>query len=725
MAIFYSDELNSAQLEAATQVDGPVLVIAGAGSGKTRTIVYRLAYLIEQGIQPWQVLLLTFTRKAANEMIFRAGKLLEQSNLPVAGGTFHAYAFQRLLPYAELLGYKTKISIADQSDSASLIKEAREDLKISKGDKSFPRKTTVLSLLSACRNKEKSLAQILESQWHLQAYHDDLLKIFERYRQLKLQYGLLDYDDLLFSLETLLRDNADIRQEIQKNISHIMVDEYQDTNPVQARIVGLLASERNNVLVVGDDAQSIYGFRGAEIQNILTFPDRFPNTKIIKLEQNYRSTQPILNLANNLLRQGDKRFQKRLFSSIESEVLPQIFYPLSDKSQARLVIHKIRELKKEMPLHEIAVLFRAGFHSFSLEVELDREKIPFRKFGGIKFSEAAHIRDVLAFLRVSENVDDFLSWSRLLKLIPKVGEKTARKIHQAIFQNNRLELSKLAVRFPLLNEILQTVRQIRSQHSPLEALRQAVSFYTPFLEKIFPDDYPRRQVGLDELEHIVSGYKSVQAFLADLCLSPLEEEDDEERDMLVLSTIHSAKGLEWDAVLILDLVENRFPSRHAIENPSEMDEELRLMYVACTRARKYLGLFVPQMLYDKGSFMPLRAIASPFVSSLPENCCDKRREDFGGDLLESSDLSANDCGNEFFDDVQLEGEENEFVDMRRTGFSVCEQKTSISPNQLGYCTHKIFGRGKIIALSGTDKCRVNFPGFGVKLILSEYLEMEK
>lgn len=702
MSISYKDELNPAQLEAATHIDGPVLVIAGAGSGKTRTIVYRLAYLIEQGVQPWQVLLLTFTRKAAREMIVRAGELLNQPGLPVAGGTFHAYAFQRLLPHAHRLGYNTKISIADQSDAASLVKQARDELDIGRGDKSFPRKNTILELLSTCRNKERSLEQILDSQWHLQSYHDDLLRIFDRYRDLKKQYGLLDYDDLLFCLEELLREHPDVREETQNSISHIMVDEYQDTNPVQARIVRLLGDERNNVLVVGDDAQSIYGFRGAEIRNILSFPDQFARTKIIKLEQNYRSTQPILTLANNLLQQGDERFRKYLYSDIASDCLPRVFYPLSDKSQARLVIRTIQDLREQYPLQEIAVLFRAGFHSFALEVELEREKIPFRKFGGIKFSEAAHIRDVLAFLRVAGNTDDFPAWSRLLELVPQVGAKTARKIHQAIFENDEKQLTALTRRFPLLSEILVTVREVQTQTVPAEALRQVTLFYSPLMEKKFPDDFPRRQIGLEELEHIASGYDTLEAFLADLCLDPLEDEENQDQDSLVLSTIHSAKGLEWDAVLILDLVENRFPSRHAALDQTEMDEELRLMYVACTRARQYLGLFVPQTLYEKGSFSPERAIPSPFVSSLPADCCEKQREQIGGGFFM----------------------EEETAPVQQT-MQPTPQAVSTSSQQLGYCTHKIFGRGKIIALAGNDKCRVNFPGFGIKLILRDYLTMEE
>ncbi|MDY7000909.1 MAG: ATP-dependent helicase, partial [Thermodesulfobacteriota bacterium] len=413
--IKYKKELNPAQWEAVSAIHGPVLVIAGAGSGKTRTIVYRLAHLVDQGAEPESILLLTFTRKAAHEMLNRAEELLGQGMSRTMGGTFHSLAYAMLRRFSGASGISEGFTVMDRPDAESVIRQVRDEFGLGKGERSFPKKRTVIELISKSKNKETPLPDLLQKEaCHLLPFADDIQKISVKYAEFKAAHGLLDYDDLLFDFERLLTGNEAARDFVRFKYRFVMVDEYQDTNLVQARLVKLLSGEEQNVMVVGDDAQSIYAFRGANVYNILNFPDMFPQAKLIRLEQNYRSTQPILDLANRVLEQAEDRFPKNLFTTRANGTRPRLFRTHSDKSQANAVLTRIRELSRTYPLSEIAVLFRAGYHSYPLEILLNKLGVKFQKYGGVKFSEAAHVKDALAYLRLLQNPADLPSWQRVL-----------------------------------------------------------------------------------------------------------------------------------------------------------------------------------------------------------------------------------------------------------------------------------------------------------------------
>ncbi|GAU08165.1 ATP-dependent helicase [Desulfoplanes formicivorans] len=709
MLIDYEKELNPAQYEAVLTTEGPLLVIAGAGSGKTRTIVYRLAYLVEQGIPPASILLLTFTRKASQEMLGRAGELLGMGMNAVRGGTFHSFAFFLLRKYAHLLGYENGFTVLDRSDAEGLIKQAKEELDIAKGDRSFPKKSTVISLLSQARNKEMDLGDILrQDAGHLDGYREDILRLEKRYKELKTQYQVVDYDDLLFVLEKLLISHPEVLEQERAAYQYIMVDEYQDTNRVQARLVKLFAGNTGNVMAVGDDAQSIYAFRGANIQNILDFPDVFPGTRVIKLEQNYRSVQPILSLTNAILAGSQQKYTKKLFSQKESTRLPEVVKPLSDSTEARLVVAKILELEKEFPLHEIAVLFRAGYHSYALEVELNKMGIKFQKYGGIKFSDAAHIKDALAFIKLVANPLDLPAFRRAFSGIKGVGPKTCERLFHALGAGDRDTIDKACRKNAAIRTVMDLLDSLReSSPTPLSALEAVYEYYKPLVEHRFPDDYPRRISGLDELAQIASPYKDIETFLADLTLENPDQlgSSNMSQDQLILSTVHSAKGLEWSAVILINLVEERFPSRHAMNSAEEFEEERRLLYVACTRAREYLGLFVPSALYNRYYQSNDPAMPCPFLQDIPSHLFTEFKETYGGRTVGV-------------------GAGQKTSAPAFSGTSPLSSSPSVSSATTPTtCRHKIFGQGKIVERIDPDKYKINFPGFGLKVIVRDYVEL--
>ena len=719
----FQRDLNPAQQEAVTTTEGPVLVIAGAGSGKTRTIVYRLAHLVSQGVDPGSILLLTFTRKAAQEMLTRAGLLLAmgpEGVSGVGGGTFHAFAFATLRRYHAAAGYPQGFTVLDQADSEDVLGQVKDRLGVGKGDRSFPKRSAVLGLLSKARNKEMDVADVLAREaFHLLPHADAIGRLGEGYTAFKTEHNLLDYDDLLFSLERMLRDNAELAELLRLRHRYIMVDEYQDTNKVQARLTKLLAPASGNVMAVGDDAQSIYAFRGATVDNILDFPNIFPGTVVVKLERNYRSTQPILNLTNAILDGAGRKFDKRLYTTREDGPVPDCMRPFSDLTQAAMVAAKIRELSRSYPLHEIAVLFRAGYQSYPLEVELGKMGLPFQKYGGLKFSDAAHVKDALAYLRLARNTADFPAWSRVLAFVPGIGPKTAAKIFEAIQAGDRAMLGKMAAKtkeFAALIEFLDALRSLPP--SPSDLLARVVEAYAPLLAEKFPDDYPRRQAGLEQLQQIAATYGDLDAFLADLVIENPDEDRKKVREgHLVLSTVHSAKGLEWSAVLLIDLVDDRFPSRHALSRPEDLEEERRLLYVACTRAREYLGLFAPENVYQRQSGGCSPAMPSIFLRELAPGLVAERRERLGGASAASLAVCAPPrAASRPAASPVRSAPPRQATPRPATG--------AATPVGMGYCRHKIFGRGKVIATLDDGKVRVNFPNFGPKVILAAYLEME-
>ena len=735
--------LNPAQLEAVTAPDGPVLVIAGAGSGKTRTIVHRLAWLAEQGVPASDMLLLTFTRKASREMLLRATDLLGYSIGGVHGGTFHSFAFSVLRQYRPAWA-EGPVTVMDSADSASAIQQCKERLKVGKGDRSFPKTQTIIGLLSKARNKEISIGDVLQRDaQHLLPHADALESIGEAYRGYRRQHGLLDYDDLLFELEDLLKGDPEAGREglaerFRERYRYIMVDEYQDTNRVQARLVRLLAGEAGNVMAVGDDAQSIYAFRGADVRNILDFPKLFPGTRVIRLEENYRSTQPVLDVANAVLAPASEGFRKNLFTTKENTPKTprvRLVRPMSDLTQANVVAARVEELLDRYQAKEIAVLFRAGYQSYHLEVALSKRGIKFRKYGGLRYAEAVHVKDVVAFVRLAINPLDMPSFERVAGLSKGVGTKTAEKIYHVAAQGDFDALRKACTKYPDLWSDMLLLDKLREHNlTPAALIEMVIEHYTPRLQAIFPDDWPRRQQGLSELAHIASAYTDLEQFVADLSLETPEDDADEfdEAGRVVLSTIHSSKGLEWDAVILLDLVEDRFPSRHALVRPEDFEEERRLMYVACTRAREDLELFVPATLYSRQNGGNEPATPSPFVRELPFSALEEWQEGYTGRISKRSTSFA---GDPAFSRPSLD------IPRELANPNAGRVKGVFPPPVIpeakgyraaskggagcGYCRHKVFGRGKIVEQLPPDKCRVNFPGFGLKVILSAFLTLEE
>ena len=735
--------LNPAQLEAVTAPDGPVLVIAGAGSGKTRTIVHRLAWLAEQGVPASDMLLLTFTRKASREMLLRATDLLGYSIGGVHGGTFHSFAFSVLRQYRPAWA-EGPVTVMDSADSASAIQQCKERLKVGKGDRSFPKTQTIIGLLSKARNKEISIGDVLQRDaQHLLPHADALDSIGEAYRGYRRQHGLLDYDDLLFELEDLLKGDPEAGREglaerFRERYRYIMVDEYQDTNRVQARLVRLLAGEAGNVMAVGDDAQSIYAFRGADVRNILDFPKLFPGTRVIRLEENYRSTQPVLDVANAVLAPASEGFRKNLFTTKENTPKTprvRLVRPMSDLTQANVVAARVEELLDRYQAKEIAVLFRAGYQSYHLEVALSKRGIKFRKYGGLRYAEAVHVKDVVAFVRLAINPLDMPSFERVAGLSKGVGTKTAEKIYHVAAQGDFDALRKACTKYPDLWSDMLLLDKLREHNlTPAALIEMVIEHYTPRLQAIFPDDWPRRQQGLSELAHIASAYTDLEQFVADLSLETPEDDADEfdEAGRVVLSTIHSSKGLEWDAVILLDLVEDRFPSRHALVRPEDFEEERRLMYVACTRAREDLELFVPATLYSRQNGGNEPATPSPFVRELPFSALEEWQEGYTGRISKRSTSFA---GDPAFSRPSLDiprelanpnaGRVKGVFPPPVIPEAKGDRAASKGGAGCGYCRHKVFGRGKIVEQLPPDKCRVNFPGFGLKVILSAFLTLEE
>ena len=628
--INYQQELNPSQYEAATTRDGPVLVLAGAGSGKTRTLVFRVARMIEEGVDPASLLLLTFTRRAAEEMIQRAEALMGGRCDKVTGGTFHSFANTVLRRYASLLGFANAFTILDRTDSEDAINLIRTRLGLDKKIRRFPRKQTIAEIISLAANKTTSVAEVLDTQFpHLFSELDDLSRIEEYYRQYKHERSLLDYDDLLTHLRELLRSHPEVAERLSRTYRYIMVDEYQDTNRLQAEIVRLLAHMHDNVMAVGDDAQSIYSFRGATVRNIFEFPDLFPDTKIIKLEENYRSTQPILDLSNEIILQAKESYTKNLFTKKDSGFQPALIEADSERYQSRFVAQKILELREEgVPLTEMAVLFRSSFHSFDLEIELSNRDLPFVKRGGFRFIETTHVKDVLAHLRILANPQDAVSWHRVLLLLEGVGPKSSDKILNHVLggadQVQRLaeypgrgavktEVQKLAA-------ALQTVADPDLQ--PREQIDLIVQYYLPILKRNQRDDYPKRQKDLEHFSIITERYRSLDRLLSDMALEPPNSSvgdvlatDRDEEGVLTLSTIHSAKGLEWHSVFIIWAVEGRFPSLYNKED-DDLEEERRLMYVAATRAKENLFISYPINIFDRATGMVLSK-PSRFLEDIP------------------------------------------------------------------------------------------------------------
>jgi DNA helicase-2/ATP-dependent DNA helicase PcrA len=627
-SINYKNELNTAQYEAVSAVDGAYLIIAGAGTGKTRTLVYRVARLVEMGYKPQSILLLTFTRKAANEMMNRASVLLDNRCAKILGGTFHSFANLTLRKYAKAAGLDSSFTILDQGDCEDVINLIRSQAGFISKEKRFPNKQTLNKVFSLSVNTGKKVSEIIEETYpHFLDDLDKILQIQTVFSEYKRKNNLLDYDDLLVYLKDFLLEFGPAAKSLLSTIKFVMVDEYQDTNKLQADIVRGLCQVNKNVMVVGDDSQSIYSFRGANFKNIIEFPKLFNEVKIIKLEENYRSVQPVLDFTNHIIANSVEKYEKHLYTRKNGGELPVIIAAASENLQSKFIVEKILDLREEgVPLTDIAVLFRSSFFSFDLEIELTKANIPFQKFGGMKFVETAHIKDVLAFLRIAANPKDVVSWYRVLLLHEGVGPKTAQKIldelataRLTIKANPDAQTSfryndKIAGLFQLLYK-LHTGKEL-----PSEKVQMIFDYYWPLFKDRY-DDYNKRNKDLEIFHNISENYKSLDNLLADMAIEPIIDSvididaPDKEEEFVTLSTIHSAKGLEWHSVFIIHAVEGYFPSSRSVENLDSLEEERRLMYVASTRAKQNLFITYPMNMFDREAGMTLSK-PSRFISEM-------------------------------------------------------------------------------------------------------------
>ncbi len=609
-------ELNCEQKAAVTHGEGPLIVVAGAGSGKTRTLAYRVAYLISQGVPPEKILLLTFTRRAAEEMLRRAGSIAAMGGGDtgrVWGGTFHSTANRLLRIYAKSAGLWPDFTVMDQSDSQDLINVVRHEMGLHKKEKRFPRKQTCLAVYSRCVNSSDPLKKALYQNFPwCEDWEEELRSLFRHYVIKKQERHVLDYDDLLLYWAKL-SSNPEIRDHMEKRFDHVLVDEYQDTNSIQSEILRNIRTHNRNITVVGDDAQSIYSFRAATVRNMLDFPKMFPGATTITLEQNYRSVQSVLETTNRLIQGARERYTKDLWSEREAGRKPRLVTCRDERQQNDYLIDRILEHYEEgIPLKQQAVLFRIGYLSDSLEVELSRRNIPFHKYGGLRFIEAAHVKDVISFLRVAENPRDEIAWFRALQLLDGIGPATAAKIMQSIADSGydaRKGLTNYkapAASAGMLKSMATLMEQLASMgnEKPAGQVELITRFYTPLLQKNYENAAVRLK-DAQNLENIASGYRSRRKFLTDLQLDPPQSTSDlagspsKDEDWLVLSTIHSAKGCEWDAVYLIHAADGCLPSDMSTDKEEEIEEEMRLAYVAMTRPRDFLYVTWPLRYYHK------------------------------------------------------------------------------------------------------------------------------
>ncbi len=645
--------LNSQQREAATHGESPLLIVAGAGTGKTATLVHRVAWLLARGVDPSRVLLLTFTRRAAAEMLRRAETLVRRLGLPgtnrVWGGTYHAIAMRLLHRFGKMIGLPPQFTVHDRGDSEDLMNVVRSDLNLAKTDKRFPKKGTCMAIYSRCVNAREKLEHVLRHHfpWCTE-WQEDLKKLFDGYTDRKEADGVLDYDDLLLYWSALLTDPK-AGDAVRKLFDCVLVDEYQDTNTLQAEILYGLSSEGKGLTVVGDDAQSIYAFRAATVRNILDFPKHYPNATIVTLEQNYRSSQPILQATNEVIGLTPERFTKNLWSQRTEGERPKLVNCEDDTDQATYIIRRILEHREAgVALRRQAVLFRASHHSILLEAELARANIPFHKYGGLKFVEAAHVKDLLAFLRLAENPRDVVSGSRLLPLLPGIGPTRARQLMEMLVTSGNGFEPWVGWRPPaaaasIWSDFVRLLTGLARTDEDLPAqVNRVRKFYAPLVETKYDQVEPRLR-DLEQLEMIASRYGSRARMLLELTLDPPSSTQDLagppvlDDDYLVLSTIHSAKGLEWDAVYVIHAADGNIPSDMATRNPEEIEEERRLFYVALTRAKNWLYVCYPLRYYwpgrsDRHSYSQrTRFLPAPLLDWFDQCVTDRIGEDISLD----------------------------------------------------------------------------------------------
>ena len=621
--------LNPAQRQAAEYgrpsasasfTSGPLLVIAGAGTGKTMTLAHRVAHLVISGVSPERILLLTFTRRASQEMTRRVESIVRLATkgtgtavLPSGGlpwsGTFHSIANRLLRRFAHNLALDPGFSVLDRGDAADMMDVVRHELKLTRTSRRFPKKDTCLAIYSRCVNTGQALSKVLDETYPwCNDWSDELAELFRQYVVRKQQNQTLDYDDLLLYWSHLVTEQ-EFGEQIGSSFDHILVDEYQDTNLTQAKILNALKPDGTGMTVVGDDAQSIYSFRAAEVENILGFPDQYmPSAQVITLEQNYRSTQPVLDSANCLIAESERQYKKNLFSERRDGDKPRYVTVEDGDAEAEYVVESILENRElGLRLQDQAVLFRGSHHSDRLELELVRRNIPYVKYGGLKFLEAAHVKDLLSILKWAENPKNEVAAFRVLKLMPGMGPSNATRCFEHLAVGDHLfsvlrEFRPPAAasgEWPAFCELLESLSSAefdeQSWQSQLSAVRR---WYQPHLERLY-DGLETREADLEQLEQVSGRYPTRERFLTELTLDPPSAAGDLagdpllDEDYLILSTVHSAKGQEWESVFVLNVADGNFPSEFAAGKPEMIEEERRLLYVAMTRAKQSLSLIAP------------------------------------------------------------------------------------------------------------------------------------
>lgn len=644
LEVDYASELNTNQLLAATTIEGKVLVIAGAGSGKTKTLTYRTSYLIENGVSPKEILLLTFTRKAANEIKNRAQTLLASSRINdsqqdnkalngITSGTFHSFCNMVLRQYSGLLGINPRFTILDTGDSEDAIdlisKEKKYPTKIT--NQAFPRKKTLQKIFSTSRNRRILIRDLIESSYPDIAIHIPIIEqLAVDFHEYKRSNHLYDFDDIIGQVVRHLRNNDKFRKLLQSQYRYIMVDEYQDTNIPQKELIDLICQpESVSLMVVGDDNQSIYAFRGANYENILLFGETYPDAKLIKLEQNYRSTPAVLNYVNALSEHITLGYQKQLYSEVQIEGVKPTFCRLSNETkEAKYIADNILALKSEYDYKDFAVLCRTSFQSNYIQLEFMERRIPFIVVGGIKFIERRHIKDVLAFVKILYNPNDTISWHRILTLFKGVGAVTATRLTQAITDNNNSFEPLLTAKFAKKSTQLAPLYKMLSKASQADAIETIIEliieFYIPVL-KINEDNWRERSEDFRVLTNLAIEHDSLDSFLENLALDPpndsvatkgTPEQGQEDNDKLTISTIHSAKGLEWPVVFVNSLVDGMTPHYRSLSDFEELEEERKLFYVACSRAKNRLFLTAPDYFSSYSGYFDK---ASRFIAELSKD----------------------------------------------------------------------------------------------------------
>lgn len=654
--IDFTKELNDEQLAVVEGGDGPCLVLAGAGSGKTRTITYRVAYLLGRGVDPSSIMLVTFTNKASREMVERIESIFGYYPNGLWAGTFHSIANRLLRKYAETLGYTPSFSILSQDDAQELIGLSVKELRIDTKKKRFPSNSVLMSIISLARNKDVALEEVLEWQHpKFLPILDEIQAVADKYEVQKKWQNVMDFDDLLINLRNLLRDHEDISSQLSNQFTYVLVDEFQDTNTIQSDIVGRLAKVHGNILVVGDDAQSIYSFRAAEIQNILDFPNRYNEAKTFALTKNYRSTPEILHIANSVIAFNQGQFHKELQAEVLSGEKPLLVPAPSVHKEAHYIADQILDLHSEgMPLSEIAVLFRASFHSQALEFELMKRDIPYEYRGGMKFFERSHVKDVIAHIRLVNNVRDGMAWVRALRIHPGIGLVTAGKIANKAsgmdHASRMLEIDNPAGKrgyagWQGFRSILSTVTTCAELPAQIIRALLSTNEYKAYIENEFPN-FRERFEDLEQFAIFAEQFDGLDSFLDAVSLTDefalkASNEPVDYEDRVVLSTIHQAKGLEWSAVFVMRLTEGSFPNSRSVNDEASIEEERRLFYVAVTRARRKLFLTYPATAgFDHVELQQ----PSMFLEEIPNNAIEEIRlrsgaefSDFGSSFKPKKD----------------------------------------------------------------------------------------